>query len=427
MGTSAINGQGAYRGLPADFDQWADQGCEGWAWSDVLPSFVRLEDDVDFGDRPHHGQSGPVPIGRTPREAWGAVSAGLEEAATELGHPAHEDLNAPDSTGVSPATWNRRGDARVSTNDAYLEAARGRPNLRVRGHVLVDRVEFDGTRVRGVHVRTRDRTELVEGGEVVLCAGSVQSPAILMRSGIGPADELRGVGVDVLADRPAVGQNLHEHPLAAITLRLRPRARSGSVRVLPGDCCLRFSSEHSDAGSDDLWLLPMNRGADSVDKGRLQVVLTQPFSRGSVRLPSCEPTVEPELDFRALSDPRDLLRLRLGLRHADELVGHSAFDDIGEATAVGNTGQPLSDLSDDELDRWLCTSCEEFRHAAGTCRMGDAGDERSVVDPQCRVIGVEALRVVDASIMPTLVRTGPFLTVVMLAEHLAAMIDTPAG
>src|SRR5262249_48970665 len=203
-GGSAINATGAVRGIPADYDEWSDQGCTNWAWGEVLSAFIRLEDDRDFGERPHHGKGGPIPIERAPHDRWGAVSAAFAEAALEIGHPWCEDRNAPEGSGLSPAPRNLRCGARVSTNDAYLEPIRERSNLEIAGDTLVDRVEFAGLDAVGVRVRTAGGTKVIRASQIILCAGAIYSPAILMRSGIGAAADLVHLGIKPLVDLPGV-------------------------------------------------------------------------------------------------------------------------------------------------------------------------------------------------------------------------------
>ncbi|MFZ0769172.1 MAG: GMC family oxidoreductase N-terminal domain-containing protein, partial [Acidimicrobiales bacterium] len=214
-GCSAVNVQVAIRGVPEDYNEWAENGCDGWSYEEVLPSFIRLESDLDFPDAPYHGSRGPVPIERPTRAVMGPVDIGLADAAVALGYGWSEDHNAPDSTGASPAAHNSRRGVRVSTNDAYLEPVRKRRNLSVLGNVLVDQVLFDDDRAMGVRARTDEGWTNFEGGEILLCAGALQSPAILMRSGIGPPDDLRKMGIDVRADLP-VGYGVNDH--AAIEL-----------------------------------------------------------------------------------------------------------------------------------------------------------------------------------------------------------------
>ena len=198
-GSSAINGQIAIQAMPEDYDRW---GLPGWASADVLPAIRRMETDLDFGDAPYHGDSGPIPVYRTPREEWGAVDLALRDAALAIGHPWHDDHNAPGSTGVSAYAINSRDGRRVTTNDAYIDPARHRPNLTVRGGARVDRVLLAGGRATGLSVRIDGRREQVGAGEVILCAGAIHTPTILQRSGIGPAGLLSHLDIDVVADLP---------------------------------------------------------------------------------------------------------------------------------------------------------------------------------------------------------------------------------
>ena len=183
-GSSSINGQIAIRGVPEDYDNWVEAGCDGWGWSDVLPYFNRLEDDMKYANESYHGHGGPIPIYRAPLEDWGAVDKALREAALDFGYGWADDHNAPHTTGVSTYAINSRDYKRVSTNDAYLEPARDRENLTIQGHALVDTVLFEGNRAVGVRVRIEDEWQDIYAREVLLCAGAVHSPAILMRSGI---------------------------------------------------------------------------------------------------------------------------------------------------------------------------------------------------------------------------------------------------
>jgi 5-(hydroxymethyl)furfural/furfural oxidase len=185
-GSSAINGMMALRGVPEDYDRWAELGCMGWSFADVLPSFKRLEDDLDFGDQAYHGHGGPLPVARAAVNSWSPLHVALRDAALALGYGWSDDQNAPGSSGVSPSAMNLRNEQRVSTNDAYLEPARGRPNLTIVGQALVDRVELDGRRARGVRVLLNEEWQVIRGQDVFLCAGAIHSPAILLRSGIWP-------------------------------------------------------------------------------------------------------------------------------------------------------------------------------------------------------------------------------------------------
>lgn len=426
-GSSVINAQVAIRGLPEDFDRWAALGCTGWSSAEVLPAFIRLEDDVNFGDAPYHGRGGPIPIYRAPVEQWGTVDQAFHTAALELGYGWSDDHNAPQTTGVSPWAMNRRAEARVSTNDAYLEPARTRPNLTILGNALVDRITFEGQKAVGVRVRTTAGWTLQHAHEIVLCAGAIHSPAILWRSGIGSAQELRALGIAVVVDSPGVGRNLGEHPTLFLILDLRAEAQATSIHERVGNACLRYSSGQSGTGANDVVLFPVNLlygfGTLGLSHGGLGASVMQSFSSGRLRLTTTDPEIDPEIDFRMLSDERDLVRLRDGMRRLFDFTRHPTMRAITETVHVGMSGLGPDDFGkDDQLDQWIMAECSEFWHACGTCRMGAANDPRSVVDPDCRVIGVEGLRIVDASVMPEIPRANTHLTTVMIAEHIAARV-----
>ena len=422
-GSSAINTLAAIRGLPEDFDLWEQRGCAGWSFEQVLPIFRRLESDLDYGDQPHHGRGGPIPIQRAPFETWEPLHRALGDAALDLGYGWVDDHNAPQGSGVSPWAMNMRRERRVSTNDAYLEPARARSNLTIVGDALVDRVECDGLRVTGVRVRANNGEIVMRGRTVVLCAGAIHSPAILMRSGIGPAEALRAVGVTPLVDAPGVGENLGEHASITLEAQLRPDAWASAVNVRPVQCLVRYSSGLAGAGRNDMQIYLISPlGVDDAARGRgvLRASVVQTFSKGFVRLTTPDPTTDPNVAFRLLSNERDLVRLRDGARRLFALAQHPAMVGIAERIRVGKTGQDMADFRDDaQIDAWLLAECMDYVHAVGTCRMGAADDPHAVVDPEGRVRGVEGLRVADASIMPEPPRANTHLTTVMLAEYLA--------
>lgn len=416
-GSSAINAQGAVRALASDFEAWVRRGCTGWSWDEVLPAFVRLERDLDFGDRPYHGSSGPIPIGREEKDHWGMVSRALEEVALVSGYPASPDLNAPESTGVSPIPWNRIHGARVSTNDAYLEPVRGRTNLEILPNALVDRLRLVGSRVTGVVVRAGGTSQIIDAGEVIVCAGALHSPAILMRSGIGPADRLRKLGLTVAADRPGVGSGLQDHPMIWLTFSLAPDARAASPHVLPSSCLLRMGADTDQRRGHEVELMPLERTPMDVDRGGFMISWMRPVSQGTLRLVSLDPAQEPEVEFRMLSAPADLAGLRRAVRTVERLTQAAPLRALMAAELSLSPGQAVQDVDDGTLERWLLENCMPHFHASGSCRMGSPQDPGVVVDPACRVIGIDGLRVIDASIMPVLPAAPTHLTTVMLAEH----------
>src|SRR6266851_1004412 len=424
-GSSAINGQIAIRPPLEDFDIWAAAGCAGWSGVEVLPAFVKLEDDENFGDLAYHGRGGPIPIHRAPRERWGAVDKALADAAIGLGYGWSDDHNTPASTGVSPYANNSRDGVRVSTNDAYLEPARDRSNLKIVGDALVDRVGFHGSTAVAVRVRIGNEWRNIEGREIILSAGAIHSPAILMRSGIGPAKDLDGLGIPVRVDAP-VGYNLRDHPQLSLRIDLKPDARAPGIDSRHTNCCVRYSSGMEGTGANDMIFIAYNLlGArpEQLAYGHIWASVYQSFSRGRLRITSRDPETDPEIRLQMLSDPRDLNRLRDAMRRLIEIANHPAIRAIASAAGLGRDGQtPAGTSAAPPSDEWMLDHCFDVQHAAGTCRMGATSDERSVVDPRCRVIGVEGLRVIDASIIPEMIRANTHLTCVMIGEHMAAQI-----
>lgn len=426
-GSSAVNGQVAIRSIPEDFDWWAAEGCTGWASAEVLAAFRRLEDDEAFGAAPWHGRGGPIPIHRAPREAWGAVDRALAEAALELGYGWADDHNAPVGGGVSPYAINSRDGMRVSTNDGYLEPARDRPNLTILGDTLVDRVLFAGDRAVGVRARRAGVWDEYRAGEVVLCAGAIHSPAILLRSGVGPSTALRDLGIAPVRELP-VGAGLIDHPAISFALHLRPEARATTTAMRTTSVCVRYSSGLGGAGRNDMLIRGWNIGGHdeaSLAWGNLMVSAFQTFSRGVLRLASADPDDNPVVDFNMLSDPRDLVRLRDGVRRLWDIARQPAVAAaVSELVGSEQLAHLLADPRDEAaLDTWLLANCHDVAHAAGSCRMGAATDPRAVVTPDCRVIGLRGLRVLDAAIMPEMVRANLHLTVVMMAEHMSGRWD----
>jgi choline dehydrogenase/5-(hydroxymethyl)furfural/furfural oxidase len=380
-GTSTINGMVAEVGRPYDYDGWAARGATGWAWADVAPVFASL----------------PVPTVTVPAADWAPLSRAVAVAASGL---------AP----AQPVALAWTGRRRASSDVASLEPARARPNLAVRGGSLVDRVLLTDRRARGV--RLADGEE-IEADVVVLCAGAIHSPAILLRSGV---------------DRPGVGRHLVDHPSADLALAVRPEARlRRAADRFSFDCRIRWSSGAAD---DDLELLPipaLGESGDALAHGAVTVALLRPHSTGRITLVAADPEVEPRVDVATLHDERDVTALRRGVRQALEVVHHPAVMEIAEPPAV-----PATDASDEDLDRWLRAHPGGYYHAAGTCRMGGVDDPDAVVDPRCRVIDHAGLWVADASVMPRLPRAAPMLTCLMIGERVAAFVrdeaqHTPSG
>ena len=407
-GSSAINGQIAIRGVCENYDQWQAMGCNGWDYASVLPYFCRSETDLRFGHEDYHGDRGPIPVFRAPVNLWGHVDQALAESALDAGHRWAPDHNAPGALGLSPYAINSLNARRVSTNDGYLEPIRGRNNLSIHGDVCVDRLLFEGERVTGVSIARGSAREDVRANQVILCAGAVHSPAILQRSGIGPAEWLKEAGVPLRADLP-VGRNFQDHPLISIVLRLKPDA------VPPAgfrhtNCCVRYNSGADEVSDGDMMLVAMNRLGDSLGRadlndnaggiGMFGVWVNECFSTGELYITSDDPLAQPVIEENMLDDTRDLARMRDGVRQLAALASHDAVQAIADEVFISTGGwvsgdsQPLTmdalmSLSDDDLDQLCLAVAGDAQHATSTCRMGAAGDAGTVVDPQCKVHGFE--------------------------------------
>jgi choline dehydrogenase len=422
-GSSAVGATVALRGVPADYDGWAALGNSDWGWADVLPWFRRLEDDADFGGE-FHGRGGPVPVCRLRSEELSAVQHAFLDTCLEAGFPIVADHNDPAATGVGVIPSNRRGSTRVSAAMAYLNPVRHRKNLQIRAGELVDRVLFDGDRASGVAVRGGVGTESVPASRVVLCAGAISTPAILLRSGIGPREDLRSLGIDVRVDAPGVGENLVDHPRTGVFVVPRPDAWRRSdpfVQVL-----LRTAGHGSDELNDmqyyllghfDLTPFPalLELAGASVILG-VMAVAQRPRSRGSVRLVGSDPRVPPRISLNFLSAESDLRVLIDGIRTCWDLLSAEAVAKHGERTVVLTKDMVRSD---DALEFYLRLSVDSAYHPVGTARMGPVGDADAVVGQRGRVRGVDGLYVADASIMPTIVRANTNLTCIMIGERMA--------
>jgi choline dehydrogenase-like flavoprotein len=410
-GSSSVNAMCAIRGTVDDYERWEREfGCPGWGWRSMLDAFLAVEDDCDYGGDGRHGRGGPIPLSRVPLGELCPLDRALRVAMYELGYPLCDDYHAEGATGVSRAALTVRDGHRVSTNDAYLEPARARANLDIRGDALVDRVVLDGRRAVGV--RTVGGEELA-AGQVILSAGAIHTPAILLRSGVGVGD---GLGV---------GANLKEHAATpGFEIALRPEGRMRSAEALLFTSMLRYTSGLAGAGPNDMQMVSFG-GVGTTDEslagGRLMGAVMRVFSRGEVRLASDDPTVDPIVEFRLLSDDRDRTRLRDCVRRMVDVVRHPAVDAISDGVVALTT--PLDDLAtDDDIDGWLLATVNDYVHAVGTCRMGTPGDPAAVVDIDCRVIGYDNVRVCDASVMPDVPRANTHLTTVAIAQRFLAQI-----
>ncbi len=408
-GCSATNAAFALRGAPGDYDEWAMCGNPGWSFADVLPFFRRLESDADFDDR-WHGRDGPLPIRRDAPETLLPEHNAFLQGCAVLGYPLIADHNAPGAIGAGVLPRNVVANIRQSAALTYLAAARGRPNFTIRSGVLVDRVMFDGQ--RAVSVRLGGSGEIMQADHIILAAGAFGSPAILMRSGLGPADHLESLGINVLHDLRGVGQNLSDHPLLALQFA----APAGSENVPGPQAMLTLRSSDGSAGAD-LQIFPWT--ISSAEPGaspifEIFVALMKPLSRGSLHLSSSDPAAAPVIDLGFFTDPGDMPRIVQAVRAARRLAKTTPLSDVALQELF--PGPQVTDASAG-LETAIRAKVGTYFHPVGTCRMGPASDAGSVVNPRGSVHGVEGLSVIDASIMPTIPAANTNLPTLMLAER----------
>jgi len=414
-GSSAVNATIALRGTPDDYDQWAALGNPGWSFAEVLPFFRRLERDLDFDDA-WHGRDGPLPISRAGPGELGPVHQAFLDSCAASGYRPVSDHNAPAALGAGPVPLNTVGGIRQSTALTYLAEARGRPNLTVRGGALVDRLVVEDGRVVGV--RLADPGETLRADRVVLAAGSYGSPAVLLRSGVGPAADLAALGIPVVAHRPGVGANLIEHANVGVVFHTDLPARPAA----PWFGAMLTLADLPSAAGVGMHIISGHRAGEAPDDPAiawLLVGLLKPRSRGRLRLRATDPAAAPIIEVGLLTHPDDLASLAAGIRVARRLARTSPLADLlGEerfpGVAVAQEGPGLEEA--------VRAGVDVYFHPVGTCRMGRAGDPLAVVDAGGRVHGLDGLWVVDASIMPTTPAAGANLPTIMVAERCAAWL-----
>ena len=443
-GSSSINGMMYVRGHARDYDSWAQSGCRGWSYADVLPYFRRAQSHAAGGDA-YRGDDGPLHVA-SPDLALSPLAKAFIQAGIEAGYPYTADCNGHRQEGVGPMDRTTRAGRRWSTARGYLAAAAGRPNLTIETGAFAQSILLDGRRAAGIAYQRNGEAQSAQAErEVILAGGAINSPQLLQVSGIGPADHLRAIGVVPRHDLPGVGANLNDHPDVVIQHRctqpvsLYPVTRAprkwlaGLQWFLAGTGAA--ASNHFEAGAfirsrpgiehPDLQLtfmpLAVKPGTvESVAGHAFQVHLDlmRPHSRGSVMARAADPRVPPAIRFNYMADPRDRADMRAGIRLTREILAQKAFDPFRGAEIF-----PGADVaSDAALDAWVRRAVETCYHPVGTCRMGPEADAMAVVDDRLRVHGLEGLRVVDASIMPAIVSGNTNAPTIMIAEKASDLI-----
>ncbi|WP_066043918.1 mycofactocin dehydrogenase MftG [Herbiconiux solani] len=449
-GSTTTNGAYFVRARRADFDAWAAAGNPEWTLERSLPFLRALEHDVDYGETAVHGGRGPVFVTRPGQDH--PVTRASAEAAEQLGVPRVADLNGQalgdhDPSGLphvddghGPLPMDVRDGIRWNTGLAYLEPLRDRANLTVRGHSRVNRVLFEGTRAVGVELAPDAGSgtpgEVIRAREVVLSAGAIATPQLLLLSGVGPSAELERHGIPVVLDAPGVGQGLSDHP----QVRLDWRMTAAAAAELPATGPAMASALHlrtSTGGVIELLPLlhplgellfgtnpdsPMEPGSAATVLSVL-VALQTPRSRGSIALDSPDPAAPPRIRFGYLEDARDRADLRDGVRRTAELFGQPSFAWLFDGFSAGSDGLDTATLADDErLDTWIAENLGTALHTCGSARMGPAGDPGAVVDQYGHVHGLEGLRIADLSVIPVVPQRGPAVTAVLTGERMAAFL-----
>ena len=465
-GGGSVMGMVALRGTPADYDDWARAGADGWDWNSVLPYFRKLETDIDFaGDA--HGKDGPLPIRRIARDRWPPQACAVAAWADANGLPFIADMNADFRDGLGAAPMCRQENGRASAAFVYLDAAaRRRSNLTVAANAQVTKILFEGGRAVGVSAIVDGQVKEFRAREVIVTAGAIFSPALLLRSGIGAANELQALKIPVISDRRGVGANLQNHPVLFVGMHLKRAARQpAALRTVPV-VSLRYSSGLAGCAPADLFVNVQSKtswNALGQQIGNIAPTLLRPKATGRVRLASNAPTALPQVEFNFLGEDIDVQRMMMAFDRAVEIVcseqlralGGRPFpvrftdklrrlNEVGRGNAVkaqliatlldivpGLSDMALGTLTGDRIDlqelikdrdalaEHLRNNVAGVFHPVGTCRMGRADDADAVCDSAGRVYGVEGLRVADASIMPNVMAGNTNLPVIMAAEKIA--------
>jgi 5-(hydroxymethyl)furfural/furfural oxidase len=466
-GGSSINGQLANRGAPTDYDEWEARGAAGWSWKGVLPYFRKVERDLDF-DGPFHGKDGRIPVRRIPQEHWTRHSQAVAEACKLAGYTFLPDQNGEFVEGYFPVTHSNQAEQRVSAAMGYLDReTRMRANLTISTDTQVKELLFEGTRCVGVKAQVDGREQEFRGREVVLSCGAIHSPAHLLRAGIGPVGHLKEMGIPVVMGLEGVGQRLMDHPSIALSSFIQPGARMNEHTRRHIQVALRYSSGLSGVPSGDMFVAVLSKSAWHAVGAQIASLLTfvnKTYSEtGQVKLASRDPRTEPIVEFNLLSDRRDLERLMSGFRKTaalqmsaplravtDKPFPASYSDRVRKIGVVNAKNKVLTAIaaalmdgpaalrrymidtfvvegftfdevmSDDEaLEAFVRKAAIGVWHASCSCRMGRPDDPMAVVDTQGRVMGVQGLRVVDASIFPVVPCANTNFPTLMAAEKIA--------
>jgi 5-(hydroxymethyl)furfural/furfural oxidase len=473
-GGSSINGQLANRGAPTDYEEWETRGAKGWNWNAVLPYFKQVERDMDF-DGPWHGQHGRIPVRRIFPDLWNGHAKAVAKAFEEAGYEYLEDQNGEYQDGYFPITISNLYDRRVSAAIGYLDpGTRRRKNLTISAETQVTALLFEGTSCVGVKALVQGKeTEFRVNsgrGEVIVSSGAIHSPAHLLRAGIGPAGDLRDLGIEVIAHVPGVGQRLMDHPSISVSSFMKPEARLNGLTRRHILLALRYSSEISGAPAGDMFAVAVSKSAWHAVGEQIASLLLAVYKTysetGQVKLAAKDWRAEPVVEFNLLSDRRDLERLMHGFRMLGAMQLGAALkgatsdpfpasysDRVRQIGVVNDKNRRITSVvaklldgpdwlrkwmidrfivegyrfdqlmtDDDALEDFIRTAGIGVWHATCTCRMGADDDPMAVTDNQGRVRGVAGLRVVDASLFPCVPCANTNFPTLMTAEKISDMM-----
>lgn len=442
-GCSSINGMVYSRGHPGDYSDWVAAGAEGWSYAEVLPYYIKSENNLNFGDSPYHGDKGPMTISSIPK--INPIVSSFLEAAEAKGLKLCEDHNEGDPEGFGARQGAIKNGRRVSGPSAFLNSVKSRPNLSVITDAMVHKVLIENRKATGVRFETGGSVrEIAARREVILSGGAYGSPALLLHSGIGNAEELKALGIDVVHDLKGVGEGLRDHPSAALQVRTKDTTSYGLswgklfsnmligleyIFFRKGPIASNTFEAHGFCKSDpnmarpdlQLIIMPAHRNPfpKALPRGHgygIVTALVKPNNVGSVKLRSNNPADKPLIDFNFFADQNDMDRLRTGLKLSRSLLLSDIFSKY-----KGHEILPGPEVeTDEQWDEYIRNTCTTVHHACSSCRMGS--DDMAVVDTELKVYGIEGLRVVDASVFPTLLAGNSNAPVVMVAEKASDII-----
>ncbi|WP_167458435.1 GMC family oxidoreductase [Mesorhizobium kowhaii] len=470
-GGSSVNGMHAQRGLPADYDEWAQLGIRGWAWEDVLPFFKRLETDADFSGE-QHGEEGPVHLYRVPRGKWSGLTKSIASSFERRGIHYIPDLNGQDGDGYGSVPINSVGADRISSARAYLPATvRARSNLKIVTGTTASQLILSDGHVFGAVFGEGEEAKEIRAHQTVLCCGALHTPALMLRSGIGPGDQLTQAGISVRHSLRGVGSNLINHPMLILAAHLKPQGRQQPGVLSPCPAIMRYSSMFPGVPRTDMVLNVWERTPNTLSwdpLGRqianVMVIINKVFSAGQVALRS-DRTLD--VSFNLLGDHRDKERMVESVHLLADLLDQAKSDGVVDAAffpamtplaallmqdnwkaqmlsvagaaafsgpepirkralAVAGTRLDVVMADQRKLVETVVQSALPGGHVAGTCRMGHPEHPASVTDSNGRVLGIQGLSVADTSIFPTLMAGGTNLPVIMAAEKIAATLRSEA-